>query len=117
MTVTRFYLSHVFTETFKCGQIVAKKTRTIFRYERKNVTAENTTDANSTGLDSNFTEMPSTGNIAHLGIDPRDIVEEEEINAEMASMTRIVNGENCPPGECPWQVRPVQNSGGYSDVS
>uniref|UniRef100_A0A3P8W5W3 coagulation factor Xa n=1 Tax=Cynoglossus semilaevis TaxID=244447 RepID=A0A3P8W5W3_CYNSE len=65
-------------QTFKCGQIVAKKTRTIFRYERKNVTAENTTDANST--------------------------EEEEINAEMASMTRIVNGENCPPGECPWQA-------------
>ncbi|KAK5874740.1 hypothetical protein CesoFtcFv8_027305 [Champsocephalus esox] len=33
-----------------------------------------------------------------------DAVFEETIYSQMASMTRIVNGEDCPPGECPWQA-------------
>ncbi|KAK7877795.1 hypothetical protein WMY93_031555 [Mugilogobius chulae] len=31
-------------------------------------------------------------------------VEEKLVTSEMASWTRIVNGEDCPPGECPWQA-------------
>uniref|UniRef100_H3C0R5 coagulation factor Xa n=1 Tax=Tetraodon nigroviridis TaxID=99883 RepID=H3C0R5_TETNG len=33
-----------------------------------------------------------------------DNQKEERIISEMAQKTRIVNGENCPPGECPWQA-------------
>ncbi|XP_072305773.1 uncharacterized protein [Eucyclogobius newberryi] len=33
-----------------------------------------------------------------------DLVQEELITSQMASWTRIVNGEDCPPGECPWQA-------------
>ncbi|KAK2857212.1 hypothetical protein Q5P01_005947 [Channa striata] len=29
---------------------------------------------------------------------------EAKFNSRRASMTRIVNGEDCPPGECPWQA-------------
>lgn len=33
-----------------------------------------------------------------------DLVQEEKVTSQMASWTRIVNGEDCPPGECPWQA-------------
>uniref|UniRef100_A0A3Q3AL23 Coagulation factor X n=1 Tax=Kryptolebias marmoratus TaxID=37003 RepID=A0A3Q3AL23_KRYMA len=34
-----------------------------------------------------------------------------KISAQRAALTRIVNGEDCPPGECPWQVVPLDNQG------
>ncbi|KAJ0062593.1 hypothetical protein NL108_018162 [Boleophthalmus pectinirostris] len=34
----------------------------------------------------------------------KDLVHEELFTSQMASWTRIVNGEDCPPGECPWQA-------------
>lgn len=40
-----------------------------------------------------------------LGLDlGADLAQEEKITSQMASWTRIVNGEDCPPGECPWQA-------------
>uniref|UniRef100_A0A3Q1JDE0 coagulation factor Xa n=1 Tax=Anabas testudineus TaxID=64144 RepID=A0A3Q1JDE0_ANATE len=73
-------------KTYKCGAIITKDVRTVFRYERQNTTVGNTTRLNLI----NSTESHSNG--------------EEHINPEMASFTRIVNGEDCPPGECPWQA-------------
>lgn len=79
-------------ETYKCGAIISQDVRTVFMYER-----QNTTVGNATGLNLiNSTESNSSKS--------QTVVKEEKINPEMASFTRIVNGEDCPPGECPWQV-------------
>ncbi|KAG7503109.1 coagulation factor X-like [Solea senegalensis] len=91
-------------QTFKCGAIVTKDTRTVFRYVRPNVTEGNTTGFNTTDPNSNSKDMTSSGNHSQIEIVPEHIILEELINPEMASMTRIVNGEDCPPGECPWQA-------------
>uniref|UniRef100_A0A3Q0RPI8 coagulation factor Xa n=1 Tax=Amphilophus citrinellus TaxID=61819 RepID=A0A3Q0RPI8_AMPCI len=74
-------------ETYKCGVIVGKDTRTVFRYERTNTTVENTTESNIS------------------------LTNQLEIMSEMAVMTRIVNGEDCPPGDCPWQALLVNEEG------
>lgn len=57
-------------------------------------------------MDANATDQDTldTGSLVYENIS-RSIVFETMINSEMASMTRIVNGEDCPPGECPWQVQ------------
>uniref|UniRef100_A0A672YHJ8 coagulation factor Xa n=1 Tax=Sphaeramia orbicularis TaxID=375764 RepID=A0A672YHJ8_9TELE len=34
----------------------------------------------------------------------QETVQEELVVPQRAGMTRIVNGEDCPPGECPWQA-------------
>lgn len=59
-------------------------------YERQNTTVGNATEPNL--------------------IDVEDEIIEEQINLEMASFTRIVNGEDCPPGECPWQVETLSST-------
>ncbi|XP_071750343.1 coagulation factor X [Centroberyx gerrardi] len=96
-------------ETYKCGAIVTTNTRTIFRYERPNTTK----------LDGNDTERTSALDYLHLSdfFVPHgnitgdleddylaDGVVEELVVPDRAGMTRIVNGEQCPPGECPWQA-------------
>lgn len=81
----------------------------MFTYERQNVTDRNTTEVNQTdGVElSNVTTTLSDllGNSSSTEIPLEHEVVEEPIFAEMAGMVRIVNGEHCPPGECPWQVR------------
>ncbi|XP_034460436.1 coagulation factor X [Hippoglossus hippoglossus] len=79
-------------QTFKCGAVISADTRTVFRYVRQNSTGWNTTDLNTNSSSDDVQIMPENA------------VFEEPVNAEMASMTRIVNGEDCPPGECPWQA-------------
>ncbi|XP_075333367.1 coagulation factor X isoform X1 [Odontesthes bonariensis] len=89
-------------ETFKCGALVTENVRTVFRYERGNAT-EPMPNANST-------EQPNDPNNLSPLIDtdsqvpPQDLVVEQKIFSQRAGMTRIVNGEDCPPGECPWQA-------------
>ncbi|XP_019966667.1 coagulation factor X [Paralichthys olivaceus] len=94
-------------QTFKCGSVISADTRTVFRYVRQNVTAENSTGWNTTDLNTNSVQQKldssSFGN-STLQTMPENAVYEELINAEMARMTRIVGGEDCPPGECPWQA-------------
>uniref|UniRef100_UPI0037E99BB9 uncharacterized protein n=1 Tax=Semicossyphus pulcher TaxID=241346 RepID=UPI0037E99BB9 len=95
--------------TFKCGAIISEDIRFVFRYERKNVTVGDTTgsnltdiNANSTGL-SNETSPLSLNSTKSKPLFDNEVFE-EFIHSQMAGMTRIVNGEDCPPGECPWQA-------------
>ncbi|KAM6957990.1 uncharacterized protein LKV04_022126 [Tautogolabrus adspersus] len=86
-------------ETFKCGAIYTEDIRTVFRYQRENVTAENATMVNLTDLNSS-----TSLNVSISQTLPNEEVFEEYITSQIASMTRIVGGEDCPPGECPWQA-------------
>uniref|UniRef100_A0A667ZL55 coagulation factor Xa n=1 Tax=Myripristis murdjan TaxID=586833 RepID=A0A667ZL55_9TELE len=89
-------------ETYRCGAIVSKGTRSTFRYVRPNVTDANSTDQKNT-LD--FPDFELQNITWHSEPDyPADAVVEEHITASRSVMTRIVDGEECPPGECPWQA-------------
>ncbi|XP_030265547.1 uncharacterized protein LOC115576963 [Sparus aurata] len=92
--------------TFKCGAIVTGNTRTVFRYERNNTMVANDMDLNETDHNINSTDQDyAMDNSSATGkILPVNLVLEQIITAQMASMTRIVGGEDCPPGECPWQA-------------
>ncbi|XP_044043506.1 coagulation factor X [Siniperca chuatsi] len=108
-------------KTFKCGAIITKNTRTVFRYERTNVTEGNTTGLNTTDRntnlnptehrpdtvhrpDSSLSRNSSNSQIVPKKASPEYLVFEEKVVPQMADMMRIVNGEDCPPGECPWQA-------------
>ncbi|XP_077582335.1 coagulation factor X [Stigmatopora nigra] len=96
-------------EPFKCGVLHASKTRTIFRYQRTNVTEGNVTEFNQTyaeGNDTSNLDLPESFPPGSNSSEPilEEYVEEEEIHSQVTGMTRIVNGKDCPPGECPWQA-------------
>uniref|UniRef100_A0A665TXB0 coagulation factor Xa n=1 Tax=Echeneis naucrates TaxID=173247 RepID=A0A665TXB0_ECHNA len=78
--------------TYKCGAIATSDTRKISMY-----VPDNTTNLNMT----NVTEH---GGINKSDGVPKFYILEETIHTEMAHRTRIVNGVNCPLGECPWQA-------------
>lgn len=61
----------------------------------------NETDHNINSTNQDYAMDNSTATAKIL---PENRILEQIINSQMASMTRIVNGEDCPPGECPWQV-------------
>ncbi|KAL4594084.1 hypothetical protein GN956_G26215 [Arapaima gigas] len=70
-------------EPFKCGAITSAKTRRLtIPGQSVNVTKShiNTTDILANGTDA------------------------DDDDNDQASKTRIVNGEECPPGKCPWQA-------------
>ncbi|KAM9766831.1 coagulation factor X isoform 2-T2 [Menidia menidia] len=86
-------------DPFKCGVVHGGKTRSVFRYDRPNATEGNSTlDPWNPPTQDPWNPPQEPGN------PPPDLVEEEEIRAQMAMQTRIVGGEDCPPGECPWQA-------------
>ncbi|XP_074483339.1 coagulation factor X [Sebastes fasciatus] len=102
-------------EPFKCGAVITENVRTVFRYERVNVTEGNATASNPTDLNTNATAEDLTDLYINGTADTSSLsknidesvlhrVLEELLTSEMAGMTRIVNGEDCPPGECPWQA-------------
>ncbi|XP_054479648.1 coagulation factor X-like [Anoplopoma fimbria] len=96
-------------EPFKCGAIISGNTRTVFRYVRQNTTAVNATESNQTDRGANSTEPSDTSSLPVDGDDSfvpenENAVYEEQVVPQMAGNTRIVNGEDCPPGECPWQA-------------
>ncbi|KAF1371529.1 hypothetical protein PFLUV_G00269230 [Perca fluviatilis] len=102
-------------EPFKCGAIISGKTRTVFRYERPNATDANATESNRTHThqntnsteqsspDSSYTTENSSSSSTSQTVSQATVLE-DLITSEMASWNRIVNGEDCPPGECPWQA-------------
>uniref|UniRef100_A0A1A7XEC7 coagulation factor Xa n=1 Tax=Iconisemion striatum TaxID=60296 RepID=A0A1A7XEC7_9TELE len=91
-------------EPFKCGAIISGATRTLFRYERENTTEKNVTNRSSTEnqVVHHSTDLSSPGNTSSQTV--QEAVFEREILPQRATHTRIVNGEDCPPGECPWQA-------------
>ncbi|XP_042368876.1 coagulation factor X [Plectropomus leopardus] len=110
-------------EPFKCGAVIAENIRTVFRYERQNTTHRNATHGNAThgnathgnathgnATGSNLTDVNGSSTSSFSGksgdekVKEEDDIIEEMIFSQMAGMTRIVNGEDCPPGECPWQA-------------
>lgn len=93
-------------EPFKCGAIVSDSVRTIFRYERQNVSETNVTETkaimNSTEAQQEVLEPSLPENTSQIRTE--DLISEKQIVPQRATQTRIVNGEDCPPGQCPWQV-------------
>lgn len=95
-------------DTFKCGAIVTDKVRTIFRYDR-NSTEVNSTEliGNETFTDERFTPKHEAATLSTSNNSSQtqlEYVVEETVVPQRARHVRIVNGEDCPPGECPWQV-------------
>ncbi|XP_053735144.1 uncharacterized protein LOC128767227 [Synchiropus splendidus] len=93
-------------EPFKCGVIHDDKTRTIFMYDRSNKTAEMNAQLNQTEFESNIpwhvteTSAPfDSSNTTREYYDIEDVIESQD-----ASRVRIVGGDDCPPGNCPWQA-------------
>ncbi|XP_069020365.1 coagulation factor X [Embiotoca jacksoni] len=93
-------------EPFKCGAIITGNFRSVFRYDRKNPTEGN---ANGLNMTLNSTEQEDVLDAVQPAENISRILQESSVLEELiisqrAGMTRIVNGENCPPGECPWQA-------------
>ncbi|NP_001027783.1 coagulation factor X [Takifugu rubripes] len=84
-------------ETFRCGGIITENVRTILRYRPNTNTngtkSDNSSSTNSTEQEDEEFSSGTSQRKAHAASDH-----------EMSTMTRIVNGEDCPPGECPWQA-------------
>ncbi|XP_035248528.1 coagulation factor X [Anguilla anguilla] len=91
-------------DPFKCGVRKSGKTRRIYIYQPQD---------NSTKL-GNATEEIGANNVtdATAGVNKtvttvmkiEDIADDDYIMPEVAAQTRIVGGEECPPGDCPWQA-------------
>ncbi|KAM9328519.1 coagulation factor X [Pholidichthys leucotaenia] len=106
-------------EPFKCGAIITETVRTITRYERPNTTEGNTTETNVDFILTDETGISSTEEQQQVDVMVDDSphldknvsrtlsrfpVIEKVITSTMSKLTRIVNGEDCPLGECPWQA-------------
>ncbi|XP_066516063.1 coagulation factor X [Hoplias malabaricus] len=112
-------------DLFRCGQIHPKKTRSILIHpilENINETDDstghtkgmNTTTknaVNSTTLKTTSTTLKTNSTQSDpdtlFGFDDEDVinpVQEEPVIPEVSGDTRIVNGEDCFPGDCPWQA-------------
>lgn len=97
------------SDPFRCGSLITEGVRTVFRYERNNTSNSSFTDFDLTSLNISE-EMPDfLSNSSNTMSELKDMVNEELIIPQMMGMTRIVNGEDCPPGECPWQVINLHN--------
>lgn len=91
-------------EPFKCGVIHPPKTRSIFFHTPNLNDTENKETTNvETVIDA--TNPPANETSSMFGLHEQDIaIPEELILPETSGDTRIVNGVECPPGDCPWQV-------------
>lgn len=94
--------------TFRCGGIITENTRTIFRYDRNNTSSGNTTESNLMGIvneTNSNDESIVADNSSDSQISQQHSASREIRPSKMRFWTRIVNGADCPPGECPWQVK------------
>ncbi|KAG9262332.1 hypothetical protein AMEX_G24097 [Astyanax mexicanus] len=109
-------------DPFKCGQVLPKNTRSLLtHHDVENITVT----TNSTGhpniinstkdsaksptkkAASNSTQTDPDSLFSLLGFDEDELsshVIEEPVIPERSGDTRIVNGEDCQPGDCPWQA-------------
>ncbi|XP_076839304.1 coagulation factor X [Brachyhypopomus gauderio] len=108
------------SDPFKCGYVHPKPGRSIFiHHTTENVTDVHAEEDYAEGTSSNVTNLvqatttKATSNTTEtdpdnlFGLITEELVNpvfEEPVLPEVAGHTRIVNGEDCPPGECPWQA-------------
>lgn len=60
---------------------------------------------NVTSAEPNVTSSVNSTEPLHEASNSSQYEDEEEIvDEDMEAMVRIVSGEDCPPGQCPWQV-------------
>lgn len=93
---------------FRCGGIITENIRAIFRYERNNTSGGNGTESDPMTIESktNSTDQfNSTDDSSNSQIMGKHNVLHEMHTSQMSSQIRIVNGDDCPPGDCPWQVK------------
>lgn len=96
------------SDPYRCGYVHPSKTRSIFIYT-PNITHPKDPEVVTEDFGN------ATVNQTNLfGLNEDDIienlVEEEPILPESSGHMRIVNGVDCPPGECPWQVKRCSRS-------
>ncbi|XP_026865682.2 coagulation factor X [Electrophorus electricus] len=105
-------------DPFKCGHVYPKATRSIFiHHPTENVTdvhadEEHVMGTNATNLVQATTKKAASNttvnepdNLFGLDLDELDNpVTEKPVLPEVVGDKRIVNGDDCPPGECPWQA-------------
>ncbi len=98
------HLKHLLvSDPFKCGVVHPQKTRSILNNIRINNTENEEETTNEPVVDA----MNSPGNGTHsmFGLFEQDQGEEELILPKSyGGDQRIVNGAECLPGDCPWQV-------------
>ncbi|KAJ8410513.1 hypothetical protein AAFF_G00194170 [Aldrovandia affinis] len=92
-------LSH---EPFKCGVRKSSQTRSIYIYERQ----DNSTQLGNVTMEMSMNNVTDSVNSLNRTVMAmvEDLVDEDYIMPEFSALTRIVNGEECPPGDCPWQA-------------
>lgn len=98
-------------EPFKCGVIHPPKTRRIFIH-MPNITNSETEEEThiETTVESFIDATNSSANetSSMFGLHEQDIAKKEQeepiLPETSGGITRIVNGVECPPGDCPWQV-------------
>lgn len=67
-------------------------------------TEGNTVNITAEKAATNSTQSHADTNSLFGLTEPGPTVLEEPVIRESRGHERIVNGEDCPPGECPWQV-------------
>lgn len=116
--------SCISNDPFKCGVIKASKTRSFFIYQPEGNSTNNNTTTTNVANNFTFTITPTQVNLVGKANEPDtdhqtnvnqllvddlyakviEQVVEEKIVPEVALDVRIVGGEECPPGQCPWQA-------------
>ncbi|XP_067439929.1 coagulation factor X-like [Thunnus thynnus] len=112
-------------EEYKCGAIVIRSRRNVFRHEQHNTTEGNINGLNDIDININTTNQKYAPDIIYLpessvsensssssGEILRDYVDFERNNTNDSidsispalGTTNMHNTEDCPPGECPWQA-------------
>ncbi|CAL8288397.1 unnamed protein product [Lota lota] len=94
-------------ETYRCGAVFKKNTRSVFIYEPSG--GQNSSAAENASQWSDGLQTPEFLDPVSLfpwqpEDYPADGVREKPVLAEHRGSTRIVGGDSCPPGECPWQA-------------
>ncbi|KAI4891022.1 hypothetical protein NFI96_013879, partial [Prochilodus magdalenae] len=104
-------------DPFRCGQVHSKMTRSILNHfvvENTTKTGNSSGHASVMNTSTKNVSKPITTNTNHTQTDPDSLlgfdfeqiapVEEVAVLPEVAGDIRIVNGQDCLPGDCPWQA-------------